>query len=137
MATSSVSGSQGLSGGIWAQLQQQQVQRVADQAEQKARALRAQAGQAQGEADRAQENARSLKVQSQQAQGDAANARMSLASMQSIDAARSQFGEWRAQLATALESGSAPVASVAATSTAQPVLNAEGQTTGSLISITA
>lgn len=137
MAASSVSGTQGLSSGIWAQLQQQQVQRVADRAEQKARALRAQASQAQSVADRAQENARSIKLQSEQARGVAANARTDLASMKSMDTVRSQLGEWHAQLSTALGAEGISSTSPSATNTAQPVLNAEGQATGTLLSVTA
>lgn len=138
MATASISGSQGLSSGVWAQLQQQQVQRAADQAEQKARSLRAQASDAQSTADRAQENARVLRVQSEQAQGEATGARMDLAAMRSLGTVQSQFNQWRAELASAL--GSAEISSTSASTAAtgsQPVLNAEGQTTGTLLSVTA
>ena len=138
MATGSISGSQGLSSGVWAQLQQQQAQRTAEQAEQKARALRAQASDAQSTADRAQENARTLRVQSEQAQGEASGARMDLAAIRSMDTVQSQFGQWRAELASALgtaETSSASVSTVATSS--QPVLNADGQTTGTLLSVTA
>ena len=140
MATGSISGSQGLSSGVWAQLQQQQVQRTADQAEQKARALRAQASDAQSTADRAQENARSLRVQSEQAQGEASSARMDLAALDSMGVLQSQFNQWRAELASALDSpetSSTSASSSAAATGAQPVLNAQGQTTGTLLSVTA
>ena len=60
MPAASVSGSPGVSGALWAQLQQQQAQRTAEQAEQRARSLQQQARSAQSDADRAQEKARSL-----------------------------------------------------------------------------
>lgn len=137
MVASAISGVQGLSGGVWAQLQQQQVERVAVQAEQRARVLRVQASQAQSVADRAQRNAQSMKIQSAQAQGEASNARLEVASMKSMGVAQSQLGELHAQLTSLL--GAEGVLSVKASpaSTAQPVLNAEGQTTGALLSVTA
>lgn len=137
MAIASISAT-GQAGAIWAQVQQQQVQRTAQQAAERARALQAQAGDAQAAADRAQENARSLKVQSQQAQGEASNARLDLATMQSAGRLQAQFGELRAQLASALgETTSAATTSAATTGSAQPVVNAQGQTTGTLLSVTA
>lgn len=120
------------------QIQQQQVQRTADQAEQKARALRAQASNAQTAADRAQENARSLKVQSEQAQGDANGARMDLAAMRSLGELQGAFSNMQAQLATVLAPPQTKASdSGVAASEAKPVLNAMGQTTGSLLSVTA
>lgn len=132
MAMSSISGMQG---GLWGQMQQQFAERTAAQAEDKARALRAQADTARATADRAQENARQLKVQSDQAQGDASTARQNVVTLKSLGALRSQFDDWRAQLASALQTtDSAPVPTA---SSAQPVLNAQGQVTGSVLSVTA
>lgn len=135
MAMSSVSSAQSLSSGLWVQLQQQQAQRAADQAEQKARSLQAQAQDAQSVANRAQENARSLKVQSEQAQGDASSAKMNVVAQQSRSELSSQFADWHEQLSSALATEDVTTAS--STNTAQPVLNAEGQTTGALLSVTA
>lgn len=135
MAMSSVSSAQSLSSGLWAQLQQQQAQRAADQAEQKARSLQAQAQNAQSVANRAQENARSLKVQSEQADGEASNARMNVVSQQARSELSSQFADWHEQLSSALATEDTTASSSA--TTAQPVLNAEGQTIGTLLSVTA
>ncbi len=118
---------------MWAQLQQQQAQRAADQAEQKARSLQSQARDAESVAIRAQENARSLKVQSDQAEGEASNARMNVVSQQSRSELSSQFADWHQQLTAALSTDK----KTSSTTTAQPVLNAEGQTTGTLVSVTA
>ena len=130
---SSVSSAQSPSSGLWVQLQQQQAQRAADQAEQKARNLQAQAQDAQSVANRAQENARSLKVQSEQAQGEASNAKMNVVAQQSRSELSSQFADWHKQLSSALTIED----TASSTASAQPVLNAEGQTTGALLSVTA
>lgn len=137
MALTSISGSQALGGAVWAQIQQQQVARAADQAEQKARALRAQASSAQASADRAQQNARSLKVQSEQAQGEANGARLNLATMRSVGELQTRFGDLRAQLSSALTSSHTAVTDSAASGQAKPIINTSGQTTGSLLSVTA
>lgn len=135
MAMSSISGMQG---GFWGQIQQQSAERTAAQAEDKARALRAQADAARTTADRAQENARQLKVESNQAQGDASDARQNVVALKSLGALRSQFDDWRAQLATALQAmDTAPAPAASTASSAQPVLNAQGQVTGSVLSVTA
>jgi hypothetical protein len=131
MAIDSISG---LQVGAWGQMQQQQAERAAVQAEEKARTLRSQADSARATADRAQENARQLKVQSDQAQGDASNALQNVAAMKSLGALRSQFDNWHAQLTTALATNAKPAAT---TAQPQPVLNALGQTTGSVLSVTA
>lgn len=138
MTIASISALPGQAGAVWAQLQQQQARRAVDQAEQKAQALRVQADDAQAEADRAQENARSLKVRSDQAQGAASDAQVNLVSLKSVGHLQAQFGELRTQLASAL--GNTPAAadgSGAASEAAKPVVNAQGQTTGTLVSVTA
>lgn len=100
MAMPSVSGTLGGGSGVWAQLQQRQAERAAEQAEQKARALGVQAREAQVDADRATEKARSLGVQSEQANGDAQEAKRGLLALDalqevqgSIDGLRQQIGE--------------------------------------------
>lgn len=133
MALTSSSGVQSPGSGIWAQLQQQQAQRNADQAEQQARALQSQARQAQTVADRAQENARSLKVQSGQAQGAAENARRGLAAMESIGQVQTQISDLRDQISAEL----APAAAVTETTASVTVINAFGQATGTLVNVTA
>ena len=117
-------------GGIWAQVQQQQAQRTADQAEQRAQALQARAREAQTEADRAQEGARSLKVQSEQAQGEAVSARQGLEAMSALGEVEGNLDGLRSQIAKvlALPAGGEPLV---------PVVNTSGQQTGTLVSVTA
>lgn len=120
--------------GAWAQLQQQQAQRAADQAEASARSLQVQARDAQVTAQRAQENARSLSVRSEQASQEASSARQGLAQSKSLAETQGQLENLHQQVKSVLAGGdSAP----AATPSAQPVLNADGQTTGAVISVKA
>lgn len=138
--SSGVTGS-GLNSGAYVQIQQQQAQRNADQAEQQARALQAQAQSARAVAGRAQEAARSLAVQASQAQGDAAGARRNLSSMESLGGVQAQLGGLREQINAVLNP--APVAAPSpdslssSTTTAAPVINAFGQTTGTQVNVTA
>lgn len=127
-----ISGSQAATSALWGQMQQQQAQRAADQAEQRARVLQERAQAAQAEADQAQEGARAIKMESDQASSEAQNARRGLASLESLGQLDQQFGELRANIAAALnpppsEPAPAPVS----------FTNAEGQTTGTLINVTA
>lgn len=145
MAIASTSSSQAISSGIFAQIQQQQAQRNADQAEIQARALRTQASDAQAVASRAQENARSLKIQADQAQGQASDARQGLATTKSYGEMKSRLSdvltrvnetlkpfEGAAELAVKIpnEVDVAPVALV-------PVVNVFGQQTGTVVNVTA
>lgn len=135
MAVSASSGMQSPSGGIWAQIQQQQAQRNADQAEQQARALQARARDAQAVADRAQENASSLKIQSSQAQDNADSAQRGLVAIRSRESMLTQLDRQVAKVvdAVAPRSESVPEPKVANV----PVTNAMGQTTGTLVNVTA
>lgn len=135
MAVSASSGLQSPGSGIWGQIQQQQAQRNADQAEQQARALQDRARQAQVVADRAQENASALKVQSSQAQDTAESARRGVVAMKSRDDMLVQLDQRVGKVAEAL-TGQSPVAQVGAPAP-QPVTNAQGQTTGTLVNVTA
>ena len=109
------------------QLRVQQAKRNADQAEAAARALRRAATSAQQAADSAQENARSLQVRSSQAQIDAGQARQQVTSLQSVRSLQQGFETVRSQIAEGLKSLDAPA----------PTVNAEGQTTGTLVNVTA
>lgn len=111
----------------YAQLQQQQVRQAADQAEAKARGLRKQAQQAESEAVRAQQNAESLRSQSQQANGAANLARQAVSSTESLGRLQTQI---RKVLAT--DDWSALPAAPAA-----PVVNTQGQVTGTTVNVTA
>lgn len=128
MATPSVSGATTVGNGIWAQLQQQQAERTAEQAEQKARALQGQAQDARMDADRAVEKARALGVQSEQANGDVKEARRGLVALDSLSEMRSSFDDLRQQIGEILQ----PDASAETAATANST-----QTIGSLIDVTA
>ena len=131
MPAASVSTSQA-SSAMWAQLQQQQAQRNAEQAEQRARSLQVQARDAQSEADRAQENARSLQVESNTAQSEAGEAKRNVVAMRSLQDVQTQFSDLRQQIGKILQ----PESSTATASLA-PVVNAYGQETGILVNVTA
>lgn len=128
MAMPSVSGTLGGSSGIWVQLQQQQAERAADQAEQKARALASRARDAQSDADRAVEKARSLGVQSEQANGDAQEARRGLVALDALSEVRSGFDDLRQQIGEILQ----PAASISTDSA-----SVAEQRIGSLIDVSA
>lgn len=104
----------------------QQAQQGAEQAEAEARALRRQAGAAQREAERADENARELKVRSDQADSRAGSARQAVDSVSSLVSLRDGIAEGLASI----DSSTAAPAPV-------PVINAEGQKTGTTINVTA
>lgn len=126
---------QSSSSGIWAQIQQQQAQRTADQAEQQARSLKLMAQDAEATAAQAQENARTLKVQSNQAQGEAESARRGVAAMKSLGVVQAQFAGLRQQISDVLSPADTSASTGAAL--AAPVLNAYGQQTGNLVNVTA
>lgn len=126
---------QSSSSGIWTQIQQQQAQRNADQAERQARSLKAMAQDAEATAEQAQENARTLKVQSNQAQGEAVNARRSVAAMKSLGVLQAQFVGLRQQISDVL-SPEKP-STLSGTVLATTVINAYGQPTGSTVNVTA
>ena len=109
------------------QLRVQQAKRNADQAEASARSLRRAATSAQQAADATQESARTLQVRSDQAQVDAGQARQQVTSLQSVRTLQQGFDTVRTQIAEGLKSLDAPA----------PVVNAEGQTTGTLVNVTA
>ena len=130
MAVSSTSSAQSASSIISQQLQVRQAERNADQAEAAARALRQAAASAQRNADRAQEGARQLQVQSGQADSAAGAARQQVASVSSAIQLQGGLESIREQIAASLQTLDQPVV-------AAPVVNAEGQTTGTLVNVTA
>lgn len=131
MPVTSTSSAQSATSGLWAQIQQQQAQRNANQAEQQARGLQARAQAAQSVADRAQESARSLKVQSNQAQGEASQAQRSLVTLNSVGEVQTQLSDLHEQISKVLQPAANSSASLA------PVVNAFGQSTGTLVNVTA
>ena len=119
MAIGSItSGTQAATQQGFQQLRLQQARRDAEQAEQTARSLAAQANQAQRRADQAQEDARSITVQADQAQDDAGRARQGLATVQSISQMGAQISRVADQTVEKIKSGaSVPSAPTGATST--------------------
>jgi Skp family chaperone for outer membrane proteins len=129
MAISATSGST-ISQSLWQQLQLQQVQRTATEAEQRARSLQKQADDAQAEADQAQENARQLGVKASQAQTTANQAAQNLAVAQSS-------GQYQAQLGNASTQISQGIQSAQSLAQGHPVSNSQGQTIGTVVNVTA
>ena len=135
----SVSSTSGANQYGWQQLKLQQARRTADQAEQTAQSLRAQASDAQRVAEQAQDSARSLGVQSDQAQARAGQARQGLAAVAGAQQSVTQLANvadqviGRQQSAAPATPNTAP-APVAKTS---PVVNSRGQVTGKIINTSA
>lgn len=132
MPVASSSGAQAAGGALWAQIQQQQAQRTADQAEQRARTLQSQAQAAQSEAGRAQETARALQFESKAAQSDAGEARRSVLALRSQSALQTQLSDVQGQIARVLDTTLSAASGVSA-----GVVNTSGQQTGTLIDVTA
>lgn len=132
MPVASLSGTQAVGSALWAQIQQQQAQRAADQAEQRARLLQSQAMAAEGEAVRAQETARTLQVESKAAQSDAGEARRNVVALRSLASVHTQLSDLQGQIGRVLEK------SFSVTSgSSVAVVNTSGQQTGTLINVTA
>ena len=128
-----VSSAQSATGAAWGQIQLQQAQRNADQAEVKARALASQARAAESEAARAQENARSLRVESTQADSQASEAQRGVVEMKGWSQLSSQFSDLRSQIKEVLQ----PNTTSTTTAAPAPVVNAYGQETGTVVNVTA
>jgi type II secretory pathway pseudopilin PulG len=133
MPVTSSSGTQAAGSALWAQVQQQQAQRTADQAEQRARVLQQQAREAQGVASRAQEKARTLQVESNSAQSDAGEARRNVVAAKSLETVQTKISDLRGQIKDILQ----PEASTTTTTALAPVVNSFGQETGTLVNVTA
>lgn len=135
MATiSSLSGAQsGVQSGLQ-QLRLQQARRNADQAEQIARSLQAQARDAEQVASDAESNARAVSGQAAQAQTNAGQARQGLAVISTISQMGSQISD---ALALATEKSSTPESTSPAAKQTAPVINAQGELTGTVVNTTA
>lgn len=131
-----ISNTQGITSAAFAQMQRQQAERNAEQAEQRARALQADSRRARQEADRAQERARTLEVETDQATDEAGRARSGLAALRSLQTLDDRFGDLRTQISPTPTPSptSAPAASPPQD---PPVFNAQGQLTGTVINVTA
>lgn len=113
------------------QLQLQQARQNADRAEQAARALKAQAADAQLVADRAQQDARDLSVRSGRAQTLAGLARQGVVVAEAGGAMQARLSTTLDQVITRQTAGPA-TADVPA-----PVMNTSGQLTGQVVNTTA
>lgn len=144
MAIAASSPLQSVTTALYGRLRVQQAQHNAELAEQEARSLQASARAAQANADRAQEGARELQVKSDQASEHAGRARQGLAAERSSAERLAELGTRVGRVVEALQARDATPAPVATPAAApatavpsQPVLNADGQTTGTLISVSA
>ena len=127
----------GVGGYLAPQLQLQQAQRSANIAEQAARALRSRAESAQKSADQEQERARQLRVDARQADQVAGSARQGLAALESLQEVQGEFDGIRQQIAD-VEAGSYTITTNPDVLPAKSAsVNAEGQSTGSLVDTTA
>jgi chromosome segregation ATPase len=130
MAISPSSGTLSAGSAVWAQLQQQQAQRAADQAEQNARALQVRARDAESQAQQAQERARTIKVEYDQAEGKAGDAKQNVAALTSVQQLQDGMQAVRQRIASSTLTPSAA-------SSAPAVVNVYGQQTGTVINVTA
>lgn len=119
------------SGSAFSQLQLQQAKREVERAELTARTLRVRAQEAEREAYRAQENARSLRMESSQADQEAGRKRTGISSADSMQRVNSGFDEIRLSIKEYTDSAAKTTAAP------QPVVNTQGQTTGTVVNTTA
>lgn len=116
------------------QLRLQQAKRDAEQAEQTARSLLGQARDAQRKATAAQETARSITAQAEQAQAVAGQARQGLAIVKTVGDMQVQLSNVVTQVTEKLKL--AEPATITQKSAA-PVVNTQGQLTGTVVNTTA
>ena len=116
---------------LFGQLQQQQAQRTADQAEARARALQAQARQAQGVADRAALDADTLKSRSRQARSQADDAQRNLNALDALNQTQAGLTRLQSEVRSVVATLEQPLAAVA------PVVNLYGEETGTQVNVTA
>lgn len=129
-AISSTVGAQTAAQAALQQLRVQQAKQNAERAEFTARALRAEANNAQHEADRAQDKARSLHVRSGQAQTAAGQARQGLAMLKSLS-------DMQANLVNTVNQVNERQGEARPVSASTPVVNTSGQLTGTVVNVVA
>lgn len=117
--------------GLWQQIQSQQAQRAAEQAEQVARVLQTQASEARTEAERARDNARSLEIKAGQAQTQAVHARMNVQAAKSFGNMQTQQADVYSRLPEMVTRSSLSV------QTTTPVAPASAEAVGTVINTTA
>lgn len=127
MAVSSApSATRSIAQGLVQTLQLQQAQRNAERAQAEARALQGEAAAAQRNAERADEQARTIGQQAQQAQTAANGANRNLASVRALSDTQKQLTQLSQNLHQAVQARQP-----------SPVINAQGQLTGTVINIKA
>ena len=136
MAIGSATSSSSVSQSIVQQLRLQEARRAADEAQFKAQALQAQANDAQQTADREQERARSLRVDASQAQAQAGQASQGLKAIQSLSQLTTSLSNVYTEVAKAQQEIPAQTNTQPQQST-QSVVNAQGQTIGKVVNVTA
>ncbi|MCK9389140.1 MAG: hypothetical protein M0Q22_12225 [Sulfuritalea sp.] len=131
---SSLSGAQSAAQSGLAQLRLQQAKREAEQADQVARSLQAQAQSAQLKASQADQEARAITTQADVAESSAGQARQGLALVKTSGQMQTQLSGVVTQVVEKQKSAAppAPVQTPAA-----PVTNVQGQVTGTVINTTA
>lgn len=132
-SVSTTSAAQSASQSGWQQLKLQQARQNAEQAERVAQSLSAQASEAKRSADRAQENARDISVRSDQAQVVAGRARQGLAAISSASVMQAQLVRVVDQSAVRLEAQTKSKTQ----QQSSPVVNTQGQLTGTVINTSA
>lgn len=134
MATISSSSGASIGQSVLSQLQLQQAQRNAERADSNARSLQAQAREAQRVAVEAQATARTISSQADRAQSDASQAQLSLSVIRNGSQVQNNLTSAIGNVAETLKVA-LPVA--ASTDTAVPVVNTQGQLTGTVVNTTA
>lgn len=128
-----IAGTSGTISAAFAQMQQRQAERSAELAEQRARSLQTETRQARAEAERAQERARTLEVETDQAVDEAGRARRGVSATEALQELDTRFDALRTSISTAFPPSGEPSESPPA----RPVLNAQGEVTGTVINVSA
>lgn len=128
-----IAGTSGAISAAFAQMQQRQAERSAELAEQRARSLQTETRQAKAEAERAQEQARTLEVETDQAVSEAGRARSGVLATETLQELDTRLDALRTSINTAFPPAGEPPGA----SPARPVLNAQGEVTGTVINVSA
>ena len=124
-----ISNTPGITTAAFAQMQQQQAQRAAEQAEQRAQSLQAETRRARADAERAQDRVRTLEVETSQAERTAERARGGIAASESLQQLDGQLSTLQEDIRSTFPTpadGEPPP---------RPVVNAQGQLTGTVINV--
>lgn len=133
-----LSASNSVGSSILRQVQLQQAQRNAEQARVRAESLQAQASDAQRAADSAQSRATSLRGEANQAQADAGRAALGVAAVQTWGETKTQLNSAYTGIVKAQQAQQVAEPRAQAQAQApQPVVNAQGEMTGTQLNLTA